>query len=76
MSVGSKEPASKGLIKDREWNKFKLTVKGSKISLMINGKEAWSGDGLEDLEAGFIAVQAEVPGGGQHYFRNIFITEL
>jgi hypothetical protein len=67
---------SKGLIKEREWNTFKLTVQGSKISLLINGKEAWKADGLEDLEAGFIAVQAEVPGGGQHLFRNIFITEL
>lgn len=73
---GIKGATSKGLLKDREWNKFKLSVQGSKISLMINGKEAWKGDGLEDLEAGFIAVQAEVPGGGQHLFRNIFITEL
>ncbi|MDA7502957.1 DUF1080 domain-containing protein [bacterium] len=73
---GIKGASSKGLLKDREWNKFKLTVKGAKISLMINGKEAWKGEGLEDLEAGFIAVQAEVPGGGQHLFRNIFITEL
>ncbi|MFT6178976.1 MAG: hypothetical protein ACJA1W_001319 [Akkermansiaceae bacterium] len=67
---------SKGLIKEREWNTFKLTVQGSQISLLINGKEAWKADGLADLEAGFIAVQAEVPGGGQHLFRNIFITEL
>jgi len=75
--VGGIEGASsKGLLKDREWNKFKLTVNGSKISLQINGKDAWKADGLEDLEAGFIAIQAEVPGGGQHYFRNIFITEL
>jgi hypothetical protein len=73
---GIKGASSKGLLKDREWNKFKLTVRGSKISLMINEKEAWKGEGLEDLEAGFIAVQAEVPGGGQHLFRNIFITEL
>jgi len=73
---GIKGATSKGLLKDREWNKFKLTVKGSKISLEINGKKAWAGEGLEDLESGFIAIQAEVPGGGQHYFRNIFITEL
>ncbi|MGB1888900.1 MAG: 3-keto-disaccharide hydrolase [Akkermansiaceae bacterium] len=73
---GIKGASSKGLLKDREWNKFKLTIKGTKISLMINEKEAWKGEGLEDLEAGFIAVQAEVPGGGQHLFRNIFITEL
>ena len=76
-NVGGIEVAtSKGLIKEREWNTFKLTLQGSKISLLINGKEAWKADGLEDLEAGFIAVQAEVPGGGQHLFRNIFITEI
>ena len=73
---GIKGASSKGLLKDREWNKFKLIVKGTKISLTINEKEAWKGEGLEDLEAGFIAVQAEVPGGGQHLFRNIFITEF
>ena len=73
---GIKGASSKGLLKDREWNNFKLIVKGTKISLTINEKEAWKGEGLEDLEAGFIAVQAEVPGGGQHLFRNIFITEL
>ena len=73
---GIKGATSKGLLKDREWNKFKLTVQGSKIALLINGKEAWEADGLEDLEAGFIALQAEVPGGGQHLFRNIFITEF
>ena len=75
-NVGIKGATSKGLIKEREWNKFQLTVKGSNIALMINGKKAWEADGLEDLEAGFIALQAEVPGGGQHLFRNIFITEL
>lgn len=73
---GIKGATSKGLIKEGDWNTFKLTVKGSTISLMINGKEAWKSDGLKDLDAGFIAVQAEVPGGGQHYFKNIFITEL
>lgn len=76
-NVGGIEGAtSKGLIKNREWNTFKLTVKGSTIALSINGKEAWKADGLADLDAGFIALQAEVPGGGQHLFRNIFITDL
>ncbi|MGC6467158.1 MAG: 3-keto-disaccharide hydrolase [Akkermansiaceae bacterium] len=73
---GIKEATSKGMIKEGDWNKFKLTVQGSKISLMINDKKAWEADGLEDLAPGFIAFQAEVPGGGQHYFRKIFITEL
>jgi len=73
---GIKGATSKGMLKEGDWNKFKLTVQGSKISLMINDKKAWEADGLEDLAPGFIAFQAEVPGGGQHFFRNIFITEL
>jgi len=72
---GIKGATSKNLIKEGEWNTFKLTVKGSKISLIINGKQAWKANGLANLEAGFIAIQAEVPKGGQHLFRHIFITE-
>lgn len=67
---------STGLFKDREWNKVKLTVRGTKASLEVNGKKAWEADGLEGPAAGYIALQSEVPGGGQHYFRNIFVTEL
>lgn len=67
---------SKGLTKAGEWNRFKLTVKGTTASLEINGQPAWSADGLAGPEKGFIALQAEVPGGGQFRFRNIFITEL
>lgn len=67
---------SSGLIKAGDWNTFKLTVKGAQASLEINGKPAWTGDGLQGPSEGFIALQAEVPGGGQHRFRNIFVTEL
>ena len=71
-----KSARNKGLVKDGQWNKFKLTVRGTKASLEINGKLAWEADGLEGPEKGFIALQAEVPGGGQYRFRNIFLTEL
>ena len=67
---------SEGLIKAHEWNTFKLTVKGDTAEMEINGKPAWKGKGLEGPASGFIALQAEVPTGGQHRFRNIFITEL
>ncbi len=73
---GIQGATSLGMIKERDWNTFKLTVKGSKIELEINGKQAWKADGLKDLDEGFIALQAEVPKGGQHHFRNIYITEL
>jgi len=76
-NVGALEEArSEGLVKDGEWNKFKLTVRAAKASLEINGKSAWQADGLGDPEEGFIAIQAEVPGGGQYRFRNIYLTEL
>ena len=76
-NVGSLEEArSEGLIKVGQWNTFKLTVQGTKVSLEMNGKAAWNADGLGDPQEGFIALQAEVPGGGQHRFRNIYLTEL
>ena len=76
-NVGNLEGAtSEGLAKAGQWNKFKLTVRGTKASLEINGKHAWEADGLEGPEKGFIALQAEVPGGGQYRFRNIYLTEL
>jgi hypothetical protein len=76
-NVGNLQGAkSEGLAKAGQWNKFKLTVCGTKASLLINGKPAWEADGLEGPEQGFIALQAEVPGGGQYRFRNIYLTEL
>jgi hypothetical protein len=67
---------STGLIRPGEWNTFKLTVQGTKAAMEINGQPAWHADGLGELMTGYIALQAEVPGGGQHRFRNIYITEL
>jgi hypothetical protein len=67
---------SEGLVKVGQWNRFKLTVRGSKASLEINGKPAWEADGLAEPARGYIALQAEVPGGGQYRFRNIYLTEL
>jgi hypothetical protein len=68
---------SKGLIQPGQWNRFKLTVRGTKVALEINGTPAWQADGLAAEPAeGYIALQAEVPGGGQHRFRNIYLTEL
>jgi len=72
---GIKGATSKGLVKDGEWNRFKLTVMGTKLSMEINGKHAWEADGLEE-PSGYIALQAEVPGGGQFKFRNISVTEI
>ena len=58
-----------------DWNKFELTVKGTGASLKVNDQPAWKVEGIEK-SSGFIALQAEVPKGGQFLFRNIRITKL
>ena len=76
-NVGALEAArSEGLVKVGQWNQFTLTVQGTKASLVINGTPAWTADGLTGPEKGFISLQAEVPGGGQYRFRNIYLTKL
>ncbi len=73
--AGLEGAESKGLCKPGEWNRFKLTVQGTSAALEINGQPAWKADGLK-APSGYLALQAEVPGGGQFLFRNIRITEL
>jgi len=72
---GLKNATSKGLVKDGQWNLFKLTVQGTKAALEINGKPAWEADGLAEPK-GYISLQAEVPRGGQFLFRRVRLTEL
>ena len=67
---------STGLTKPHEWNTLKLTVRGTHAELEINGKLAWKSEGLGSVADSHIGLQAEVPAGGQHLFKNIFITEL
>jgi hypothetical protein len=73
---GLKGATSRGLFKDGQWNSFKLTVRGATAEMEINGQPAWKSDALEGRRQGFIALQAEVPNGGQNRFRHIYITEL
>jgi len=76
-NVGTLQGAtSTGLIRAGEWNTLKLTVQGTRAAMEINGQPAWEADGLGEPTTGYIALQAEVPGGGRHRFRNIYITEL
>jgi len=70
-----KEAASTGLYKNGEWNTFKLTVRGNKAELEINGKPAWTTEGIDTAE-GYIGLQSEVTLGGQFEFRNIKIKEV
>lgn len=70
-----KTARSRGLVKNGEWNHFRLTVVGTRAELEINGKPAWKADGVTD-RTGYIALQAEVPSGGQFLFRNIRLVDL
>jgi hypothetical protein len=72
---GLKGAESKGLFKPGEWNKFKLTLVGTRAALEINDKPAWKADGLKTAE-GYIGLQAETPSGGQILFRSITIEPV
>ncbi len=72
---GIKGATSTGLIKEGDWNHFRLKVVGTKCELEINGKPAWKADGLKASD-GYICLQSEVPGGGQFRFRNIRIATI
>jgi hypothetical protein len=73
--VGVPSASSKGLAKPGEWNHFKITAVGPKLSLEINGKPAWTYEGLKDA-TGYIGLQSETPIGGQFEFKNMKLTEL
>lgn len=73
--AGLEGAESKGLAVPGEWNRFRLAVRGTAAALEINGKPAWKADGLK-APSGHLALQAEVPGGGQFLFRNVRVTEL
>ncbi|MGH7193643.1 MAG: alkaline phosphatase, partial [Candidatus Saccharimonadales bacterium] len=62
--------ASSGLVRDGQWNRFKLAVFGDQAALEINGKPAWRVGGVKP-NLGFIGLQAEVTQGGQFEFRDI-----
>ncbi len=72
---GRPETITKGLVRKGEWNRFRLTVFGTKAVLEINGRHAWTVDGIEE-PAGYIGLQAEVPGGGRFLFKNLKLAEL
>jgi predicted alpha-1,2-mannosidase len=70
-----KEARSTGLTRPGQWNHFRLTLSGTTARLEINGRPAWTAGGVADV-AGYIGLQAEIPGGGQFLFRNIRVQEL
>ena len=73
--VGFEKAVNSVPLKPQEWTRFELTVRGSTATLKVNGKTAWKAEGIE-APRGYVALQAEVPGGGKFLFRKIRITEL
>jgi hypothetical protein len=73
--VGFKDGKNTVPLNPREWNTFVLTVQGDEASLTVNGKPSWKVKGIEQPR-GYIALQAEIPKGGQFLFRNVQVTEL
>ena len=70
--LDKKTPGRPDLVKAGKWNVFLLRAEGKKLTLSINGKEAWS---TEDpaVREGYIGIQAE---GYRFAFRNIRIKVL
>ncbi len=67
---------STGLVRPAgEWNEFDVTVIGEQVTLVINGKPAYSVGGLT-VPAGYVGLQVEAPKGGPFHVRNVRITEL
>ena len=60
--VGFADGKNEVHVQPDHWTRFELTVKGSAASLKVNGKQAWQVDGIK-VAKGFIALQAEIPGG-------------
>ena len=75
-NIGSLPGAeSKGLVKPGEWNAFDITVVGDRVTMVINGCQAYSVAGIKE-PVGHVGIQVEVPKGGQFLLRNLCITEL
>ncbi len=65
-------PAENPKMPVNQWVKFRLEVNGQKVTLTVDGEEAWSYDKL-DAEKGYLGIQAE---NFAFDFRNIRIMEL
>lgn len=55
-----------------KWVKFRIEVKGKKITLFVNGEKAWENEAL-DRESGYIGIEAE---DNAFDFKDIRIQEL
>jgi hypothetical protein len=65
-------PSETPKIPVQQWAKFRLEVRGKKVTLDVNGERAWESDAI-DRDRGYIGIQAEDK---QFDFRNFRILEL
>lgn len=65
-------PAETPRMPVNQWVKFRIEVRGKKVTLDVNGERAWEYEGI-DTEKGYIGIQAE---NKSFDFRNITIQEL
>ena len=56
----------------KEWNEWRVLVRGDKVTLWCNGKKAWEATGLRPAK-GYIGLQAE---GAPIEFRNLRLREI
>ncbi|WP_162273924.1 family 16 glycoside hydrolase [Mariniblastus fucicola] len=69
------KPEVRGALKRTDWNRYKITCKGNKISIELNGVKVTDVEDDTDAE-GFIGIQHHGEKGQTYRFRNIFIKEL
>lgn len=65
-------PAETPRLPVNQWVKFRIEVRGKKVTLDVDGERAWEYDGI-DAERGYIGIQAE---NKAFEFRNLRIQEL
>ena len=65
-------PAENAKIPVNKWSKWRIEVRGKKISLDVDGERSWDSDAL-DRDKGYIGIQAEDK---SFDFRNLRIQQL
>ncbi|HEV7282004.1 MAG TPA: DUF1080 domain-containing protein [Pirellulaceae bacterium] len=72
--LSPKVAADQAVIEPGEWRSFELSVVRDQAMLKLNGEPAWTTEGISD-PTGWLALQVEVPQGGQYEFRNLTVVE-
>jgi len=74
--VGNKAATSDGLVKAGQWNSIEILAQGERLSVVMNGKPAYTREQALKHASGHVGFQIEVPLGGQFLIRNVKLIEL